>query len=396
MKKCAFILLIFAIVTCTMVGEPEARFYGISTSASDFGEFSALYEINPTTGEARLIHTIPNQVWFGGLTAMGRQLFATSVVDGVDSFGRIDFSGTFTKINNQGGAINWHGLASNESTGIFYSIDIDYRSTPVRTYLKSIKLDGTIDTIDEVKDGHGKPVQGRGLEYDDTHGILYATGETALYTVDTTTALATRVNAPGNPSGMRFDLAGLAYDETTCTLYANDGWIEQSLYKMDTTTGIATKIGSNNAPGAFIDGLAWREDMEFEIDLMPGGSPNCVNDESRGLVTVAILNTPGHDPAIIDQSTIRFGSCDVNVTRCNDEDADGDGDLDLICHFKTSAVTWPAHSTDCGIVTLRALSMRGGDLAGRDFACLHGEATCAGNNAIESVYGIGGFFQGRE
>ena len=91
------------------------------------------------------------------------------------------------------------------------------------------------------------------MAYDDTHGILYATdwgGD--LYTLDISTAAATLI---GN-MGVNVDMAGLAYDEATQTLYVNDFWGgEGNLYTVDVDTAEITLVGPNGYE--MIDGLAW-------------------------------------------------------------------------------------------------------------------------------------------
>ena len=116
------------------------------------------------------------------------------------------------------------------------------------------------------------------------------------------------------------------------------------------------------------------------IDLKPGSNPNCVNPDSGGMVSVAILTTEDFDALSIDDSTIDFGGAEA--FRCEPEDAGadlglGDGDLDLICKFRKRDVTsWPEPGMDCDSVELTAQTFDGLPFIGGALACLAGEPTC--------------------
>jgi hypothetical protein len=78
------------------------------------------------------------------------------------------------------------------------------------------------------------------LAYDSTDQVLYAIAEDgmgiSLFTIDPATRVATQ--APNSLNG-NFGL-GLAYDETTDTLFYSDS---DNLYSIDPTTGIDTQVG---------------------------------------------------------------------------------------------------------------------------------------------------------
>lgn len=229
----------------------QAGLIGLSS-----GRPGTLYQINSSTGAATALVSLTGNAMASlvGLDYLGGKLYATDIFGATSGFlfGSIDITtGAYAGINNQGGSINWHGLAGNESYKLLYSIDIEDNNT-----LKSITTTGFISTI-----GVTSPsVDGRGMAYDDANGILYATGFDEdfvpnLYKVDTITAAATLIG----PLGTVADTIGLAYDEDSDTLYANS---DQGLFRVNTTTGAATFIGSNGLLGGggesnYIDGLAW-------------------------------------------------------------------------------------------------------------------------------------------
>lgn len=119
------------------------------------------------------------------------------------------------------------------------------------------------------------------------------------------------------------------------------------------------------------------------IDLKPGSNPNCVNPDSRGRVAVAIFSTDDFDATTVDPFSVQFSGADA--LRCKLEDAlmEGptgvftqDGLLDLVCHFRTNEVSWPADGSDCGTLELTGQSLDGTPIQGTDTACLPGENTC--------------------
>lgn len=228
-----------AMVTAGSIGagSAQAALYGLSDGG-------ALYTINASTGAATLVASVPG-VSLTGLSFLGGTLYATDVFQGNDIFGSLDVTtGAFTGINNQDGSVNWHGLAGNESAGVLYTIDINDGNK-----LKSVTPAGVVATI-----GSGTGIDGRGMAYDDTNGILYATGAGGLYTVDVTTGTATLIGSMGISTGN----IGLDYDEIAGVLYANDGSVSMSLYSVNTGTGAATLVGTNGF--RLINGLAWIAD----------------------------------------------------------------------------------------------------------------------------------------
>ena len=152
---------------------------------------------------------------------------------------------------------------------MLYTIDIndDYK-------LISITPGGVITTI-----GTGTGINGIGMAYDNTHGILYATfsSNRGLYTVNVSTGTATYIG----DTGLTFP-NGLAYAETAGVLYANDGYTTNSLYTLNVSTGAATLVGANGVGGGtnstqVLNDLAWVSDVVDSCPNMPAGVPVDVN-----------------------------------------------------------------------------------------------------------------------
>ncbi len=212
---------------------------------------AVLYSINASTGEATPIVTLNGGASLTGLAYLQRTLYGTDLFgfpgeSGGNDIGSISTGGIITFLSNQNGSANWHGLAANEAGGVMYSIDINNSDILTAQF-----PDGSVQTI-----GSGTGIEGRGMEYDDTHGILYALDDCgSLYTVSTSTGTSTLIG----PTGISGDFCGLAYDECNGILYLNEA-VQDDLYTLDITTGEATFVGSNGVvfENVGIDGLAWK------------------------------------------------------------------------------------------------------------------------------------------
>lgn len=217
------------------------------TSASP----AELYRIDMVTGVATL-HPVPvdGNANFAGLTFLngtiyGSDLFGFEGESFTIDTGTIDpETGTITFVSDQDGSLDWQGLAANEGAGVLYAIDLDVSGFP----LKTLAPDGTVGTVGPTD------VDGRGLAYDDTSGVLYATNSATdtIHRINTQTGEADEGLPLGLDIGTR---VGLAFDEATGILYMNAASTRR-LYTVDVETGAATEVGSN-AVAVNIDGLAW-------------------------------------------------------------------------------------------------------------------------------------------
>jgi hypothetical protein len=221
---------------------------------------AVVYRIDTATGAATPIVTLQGTgASFTGVDFMNGTLYGTDLYDPPFFVGSIDLTtGAVTYLSDQGGSYNWHGLAADDVNDVFYTIDYDDGFK-----LKSFGLSGPINTI-----GAGTGIDGRGMAYDPNTGILYATGsnsygQQSLYSVDTSTGIASLIGA----MGITNYFIGLAFDPASKVLYANTGSHGQpnvqpddgKLFTVDVNSGLASLVGLNSATfQPKIDGLAWR------------------------------------------------------------------------------------------------------------------------------------------
>jgi len=243
---------------------------GLSSS-----EPAVLYSINASNGVASPIVALNGNASITGLAFLNRTLYGTDLYDfpgdivSQNAIGSISTNGIISLLSDQNGSANWHGLAADETNNILYVIDNNNSDILTAQF-----PDGSLTTI-----GSGAGINGSGMEYDDTHGILYAISpDSTLYTVSTETGTANIIGPTGLPSNSN-DI-GLAYDECNEILYANHGPLRQ-LFILDVTTGAATLVGSNGVD-AVIDGLAWKGPCG------PGSGPNPIPTLSEwGMISMA-------------------------------------------------------------------------------------------------------------
>ena len=227
----------------TIAGPSSAALIGVSSATESF------YSINTSTGAATIISTSDRNASFSGLAYLGGDLYASDML-GTQSFElvRVNLAtGASTFVSDQDGSANWHGLAANQAAGLLYSIDLNDNLR-----LKSLDpVTGVVTTIG------GTGIEGRGMEYDDASGVLYALGPSSgiqsLYRVSLTDGSSTLIGSTGIDSFY----VGLAFDEGVLYMVAdpdNDGAGAANLYSLNVSTGAATLIGSTGIES--IDGLA--------------------------------------------------------------------------------------------------------------------------------------------
>ena len=72
------------------------------------------------------------------------------------------------------------------------------------------------------------------------------------------------------------------------------------------------------------------------IDIKPGGEPNSINPDGKGVIPVAILGSDTFDVTQIDVSTLDFeGAAPTHNAGGHLVDVNDDGFLDLVSHYRT-------------------------------------------------------------
>lgn len=104
------------------------------------------------------------------------------------------------------------------------------------------------------------------------------------------------------------------------------------------------------------------------IDIRPNKTPNDINPNSHGNVTVALLSKPGFNPVTaVDQSTLTFGhsGSEASLRHCQPQgqDINGDGVPDLLCKFDISKTGFQRGDV-VGILRFKGLD--GAPFEGRD------------------------------
>lgn len=124
--------------------------------------------------------------------------------------------------------------------------------------------------------------------------------------------------------------------------------------------------------------------IQVDIDIKPGGYPNCFNINGSGVIPVAILGSDTLDVTQIDISTLNFGGLDVRLKgndspQCSIEDVSGDfaspggvpdGYPDLVCQFVDDPDVWSADDGTAKITGNLLPDYGGIPIEGTDEICL--------------------------
>ena len=122
------------------------------------------------------------------------------------------------------------------------------------------------------------------------------------------------------------------------------------------------------------------DDIQFDllplavaIDIKPGGVPNCINNDGKGVIPVAVLGSATFDVRRVDAATVALEGMAVRTSgRANRltadyEDVNADGFLDLVVHIQDQDGSL-ANGT--GVATLTAMLTDGTAIAGSDEICI--------------------------
>ena len=109
------------------------------------------------------------------------------------------------------------------------------------------------------------------------------------------------------------------------------------------------------------------------IDIKPGGYPNCINNDGRGIIPVAILGSATFDVRTVDVGSVALEGMAVRTAGkaskllASYEDVNGDGFLDLLVHVQDQDGTL-ANGT--GVATLSGTLSDGTPIVGSDEICI--------------------------
>jgi len=254
-------IAMLAIAATSSNAVPPPQLYGLSSTTTG----GTLYTIDTSTGVATEVVTLTGDVSTSGvgLAYMNGTFYATDVRTSTEyaTFGTINQStGAYTPLSNQIDNDAWRTLAP-VTNSVFYTVDVSNADT-----LTKITLSGPgLTTVTTTPIGPGLGTDIDGLAYDTTTGVLYGTSDTYLYTIDTTTGIATEVGSLDNVSNsVNVDNSrnDLAWDWDTSTMYFNVGegnpsFSNDSLYTVNLSNGGVTHIGGNGVTNYGIDGITF-------------------------------------------------------------------------------------------------------------------------------------------
>jgi len=101
------------------------------------------------------------------------------------------------------------------------------------------------------------------------------------------------------------------------------------------------------------------------LDIKPGGSPNSINLDAPGKLSVAVLSTATFNAASIDPATVRFGRTGTETAALKHslEDVNKDGLKDFVCQFEIQEIGLVCGDTSA---TLTAYTTGGVPIKGSD------------------------------
>ena len=249
--------------------------------------FDEVYVVDTTTGAVTLISGVPP-----GDNLSGIDFDTTGDLFGIDAFWS---DRRFWSIDEDGGSATLIGgtgyddvnkaLAHDPTTGLFYS----NRTWGAGAFNELVTIDpatGVATAVGPLTGDLPNPSGFAGMTFLPDGTLLgydpCNTGTSFLYSIDTSTAIATLIGEIGSVSSIH---GGLAYDPDTDTLYMSSA---TELWTVDPTTGVGTLIGPHvGIGGDLINGLAVLPDPEqpcmlgldltstlWDIDSLTGAGTN--------------------------------------------------------------------------------------------------------------------------
>jgi hypothetical protein len=300
-------------------------------------------------------------------------------------FGRAGMVGNFPSgagvIQDIDALINWvwnGGVIIGESNALIYDSD-DWRGTDWSSRLS------VVAGISGDADGWDTGVQDPAVSVTDpTHPV--AQGVSASFTLTGIHAheWSAVIDLGKNPTAVEVArVSGTFYSNPVVAAQYGKGC---SVY-FPTAVGFGGMDWSANPDYEmlFINAVKYCGVIEVEIDIKPGGDPNCVNKDGGGRIAVAVLSESGIDLNDIDVSTVRIDDdTDPNTPGVQpvrwslNKDVSGDEVNDLVFHFKTQDLNVAGLLTDGNTLTLTGslFGTPGTPFEGSDVVYLAGEPSC--------------------
>ncbi len=169
--------------------------------------------------------------------------------------------------------------------------------------------------------------------------------------------------APYAARGLETTLAAFPFTHTACG--ADD------CYTVVGGTSLLVSMGVTQ-PGDHIRVVTLGR---LRVDAKPGSNPNCVNPESNGVISVAVLGTTSFSVYSIVPGSVTFGG--APPLRWSYEDVNLDGVTDLVLKYDLSAVLLPPlDPAGCAVVPLKGTLTNGTAISGGDILCVAGLPAC--------------------
>ena len=113
--------------------------------------------------------------------------------------------------------------------------------------------------------------------------------------------------------------------------------------------------------------------IDVAIDIKPGSDPNCFNNNTRGVIPIAILSSADFNAIQVDPSTVQLAGLAVKIAGksnkylAHTEDVNGDGLIDLVVQIEDTDQVFTTGTTTA---TLTGKLYDGTPIEGEDDICI--------------------------